>query len=267
MLSARIVLCVLLLATAFTGCAEPGAESVEPGAPPTTPTNPGSAARFQVTDLVILAPDGTVGPLHEDDANATIRYVIRHSADATGDETAFVNYVLNGRILDVTQLTLQPGESKQFERKVTDLRAGGTIRVEVRAGSSTAMANADVLAWPRAAQGTLALGPVTIRADYGLMETDGRVLVNLTIDHVGPAQEFRDFRVKMLCLSPQGEILSTKSVDLDTPTLGNMSSLDVVVDDCQHERYGLEFKARGDDDSDLVGRMLLVPAGWRPPAP
>lgn len=267
MVPTRILLSALLLATAFAGCAEPGAsESAQQGGPTPTPTLTGSNARFEVIDLVILGPDGEIGLLHEDDENATIRYIVRQPTDAPGRETAFVTYVLNGRIVDIAQLHLDPGDSKQYERTISDLRAIKTIGVEVRAAGSIAKASADILTWPRAAEGTLTLGPVTIRADYGLMETDGRVLVNLTIDHIGPEQKFGDFRVKMLCITPEGEIDATKSVDVAAPTLGNMSGVNVIVDNCAYAFYGLEFKARG-EEGDLVGRMLLVPAGWRPPTP
>lgn len=262
MRSAREPILALLLAATLAGCAASGANESRQSAPTTSAT--GGNAEFQITDLAIVGPHP--GALHEDDPNATIRYTIQQPTDAPGTQTAFVTFLLNGRILDVAQLKLAPGENKTVERLVTGLRDLPAIQAEVRAAGTTAKAHADILAWPRAAQSALAIGPLTVRADHGLLETDGRVLVNLTIDHPGPAQEIRDFRVKMLCITTEGAIAATKSVDIEPPTLGNMTGVDVLLSDCRHERYGLEFKAQS-DAGDLVGRLLLVPEGWRPASP
>ncbi|HVM46029.1 MAG TPA: hypothetical protein VM582_08855, partial [Candidatus Thermoplasmatota archaeon] len=233
--------------------------------PPATPT---STARFQVTQLVILRPDGTAGELHEDDGGAIVRYTIREADDAPRAETAFVSYLLNGRIVDIQQLKLEPGQERTFERKIGDLRDNRTIRVEVRAASSSMKAEAQVLDWPRAGRDSLTLGPLRIRADYGFMEQDGRVLVNFTLTNNGPEQELRDFRAKMLCVSPNGTVRQTNSVRIEPPTAGNSTGVDVLLDDCSGDdmRYGVEFKGRG-ADGDLVGRLLLVERGWRPAAP
>lgn len=262
MRSARDLFLALLLAVTLAGCAASGESESRQSAPTTSAT--GGNAHFQIADLAIVGP--RPGTLHEDDPNATIRYTIQQPTDAPGAQTAFVTFLLNGRILDVTQLKLAPGENKTYERLVTGLRDLQTVQAEVRAAGTIAKAHADILAWPRAAQGTLTLGPLTVRADHALLESDGRIHVNLTIDHPGPAQEIRDFRVKMLCITTQGTIAATKSVDVESPTLGNTTGVDVLVADCRHERYGLEFKARS-DAGDLMGRLLFVPEGWRPASP
>ena len=267
-----LLLGLLLAVSALAGCVG-GAPDESGGTPPTTPTGdgnttittpPASTARFQVANVSILAPDGTARTLYEDDDHATVRYVVRQPDDAPGAETAFVTYTMNGRIMDVQQLKLEPGEEKSFERTVSDLRTNKSFRVEVRAGSSSMSANTTVQPWPRAGEDELVLGPMAIRVPYGLMEQDGRVLVNLTLDHRGPEQAFRDFRVKTICLTTTNETQPTRSVDITPPTLGNSTGADVLLDHCPNGYYGLEFKAAG-ADGELLGRMLLVPDGWRPP--
>lgn len=260
---------LILLATALAGCASLG-DGVKTGGdilPPPTNTTGGNVttgAHFQVADLLILAPDGKARQLYEDDPKATVRYVIRQPSEAEATETAFVTYILNGRIVDVHQLKLAPGEEKAYERSVTGLRDNRTLQVEVRAGAASAKAEATVQAWPRAGEDELVLGPLGIRVPYGLVEQDGRVLVNLTLDHRGPEQTFRDFRMKGLCLAENGSITSTSTVRIQPPTLGNSTGVDVLMDNCRNGFYGLEFKATS-ADGELFGRLLLVPDGWRPP--
>lgn len=262
-------LAAVLLVAALAGCTKPeetarGDENTSTTPPPTGIAGP--AARFQVTSLEILHSDGRPGDLYEDDGTALVRYSVKQPDDASRAETAFVTYLLNGRIIDTQQLKLDPGQNKTFERKLGDVRDNRTIRVEVRAGSSSASVTANVKDWPRAGQGALAFGPLEIRADYGFMEQDGRTLINLTLKNVGPEQEIDDFRAKMLCVRTNGTIRSTNSVRLDAPTMGNSTGVDALIDSCGTEtHYGLEFKAKGANDTELIGRLLLVPVGWRPP--
>lgn len=257
-----LALCVALLAAAtLAGCTGRPDETVQAGGNvEPSPVGNGTAtpgARFEVAGLEILRADRTPGPLHEDD-HALIRYTIREPADAPKAETAFVTYLLDGRIIDTQQLKLEPGEERTIERTLLDLHALPTISVEVRAASSVQRASSQVLAWPRAGAESLFLGPLEIRADYGLMEKDGRVLVNLTIANGGPEQELRDLRAKMLCELPNGTIRATNSVRIEPPPEGTTTTLDVLLDDCgAHTRYGIELKAHV-ATGDIAGRLLLV---------
>lgn len=266
-----LALAMLLAAAALAGCTRAPEETrIDTNASVTPPTNGGSSAsgaRFVVSQLVILTLDGRPVQLHEDDGGALIRYTVREPDDAPRAETAFITYSLNGRIVDIQQLKLEPGEEKTFERRVGDLRENRTIKVEVRAAASVVKAEATVLDWPRAGDGALTLGPLQIRADYGFMEQDGRVLINFTLANEGPDVPIRDFRAKMLCALPNGTIRLTSSVRLDAPTAGNRTGVDALLDNCDTDTpYGVEFKARAGEE-DVVGRMLLVPVGWRPAPP
>lgn len=261
---------LVVLVSALAGCAGLG-DGVETSGdilPPTNSTG-GSvtpSAHFEIVDLRILAPNEKARQLYEDDAEAIVRYTVRQPADVEGAETAFVTYILNERIVDVLQLKLAPGEEKNYERRVTGLRDNRTLHVEVRAASASAKAEATVLDWPRAGQDELILGPLAIRVPYGLVEQDGRVLVNLSLDHRGPAQTFREFRMKGLCLGGDGSVNETASVRVEPPTLGNSSGVDVLLPNCPEAFYGLEFEATG-AEGEIFGRLLLVPEGWRPPQP
>ncbi|HUR67683.1 MAG TPA: hypothetical protein VM370_00425 [Candidatus Thermoplasmatota archaeon] len=264
-----LALTVLLLAGA-AGCTGKPAESTDPttNSTVTTPPPP-SNARFEIANISIAPTnDANRTTLYEDDAGATIRYTIRQPADA-GKESAFVTYLLNGRIVDVQQLTLESGKEKTYERTVGDLRTNRTIKVEVRAGPAVQRAEASVESWPRAGEDTLSLGPLRIRADYGLLEQDSHVLVNLSIDNVGPEEKLREFRVKMLCAGADGKIEGKTNVKLVPPTVNNSTGVDVTLDDCgdTSTRYGLEFKATGGDGKTILGRLLLVPDAWQPTPP
>jgi len=255
-----VLVALLALLPALAGCTGRGAEPMDPEVAPSV----SSSASFEVASITIRPENDTErGILYEDDGAAVVRYVVRQPASAPR-ETAFVSYLLNGRIVDVQQITLAPATERAFERRVEDLRGAVAIEVEVRAGSSTGRAEADVARWPRAGVGSLAFGPLTIRADYGLLEQDGRVLVNLTLVNDGPEQTFRDFRVKMLCVAANGTTAETRNVRVEPPTTGNASGVDVVLEDCKRERYGFEFKANTDDGSEIFSRLLLVPRDWTP---
>ena len=261
-------LAAVLLVAALAGCTKPEETADDDSnvsvTPPPTGSN-GPAARFKVTSLEILHADGRPGPLYEDDGPALVRYSVQQPEDAPRAETAFVTYKLNGRIIDTQQLKLEPGENKTFERKLGDVRDNRSIRVEVLAASSVATASATVKDWPRAGADKLVFGPLEIRADYGFMEQDGRTLINITFKNVGPEQELDDFRAKMLCIRANGTIRSTSSVDLDMPTVGNSTGVDALLDSCGTEtHYGLEFKATDATETEMIGRLLLVPVGWRP---
>lgn len=279
------LLAILVLVAGLAGCmGGGGSESSDPGngtqgngngnangsgtvaTPPTTTTN-GSRAHFRVSDIAILAPDGKARPLYEDDANATIRYTVLQPEDAPGPETAFVSFILNGKLVDAAQIRLEPGQERDYERLVEDVREMGTLRVEVRAGSSVMKNQTTIQEWPRAGTDSLRIGPLTVRADYGLLEQDGKVLVNLTLRNDG-TEEIDDFRVKMLCADASGEIQTTRSIDTPAPTPGNSTGVDVLVEDCGtgETRYGLEAKGK-DSTGQLWGRLLLVPEGWRPTDP
>lgn len=255
----------LVAALALAGCARPGESSENDtittatpvGTPPATTTITG---RFVVEDLTILAPDGKARQLYEEDRNATVRFTIASNGSG-GNETEFVSYVVNGRVVDVQQVKLAGGANKTFERKLTNLSVGNDARIEVRAGGGSSSAVVTVLEWPRT-DGTLALGPLKIRTNHGLQELGNRVLVNLTIENVGGANA-TGYRVKMLCADAAGRIATTTSVPFPVPTEGNSTGVDIYVDDCpEGTRYGLEFKADGEGGADLFGRILLVPRGW-----
>lgn len=259
-----LAIALLLLATSLTsGCARPGdAEAVGRiggGIPPSS-----SVARFEVVSLTILpASDPDRATLYEDDGGALVRYTVRQPADAERAETAFVTYLLEGRIMDAQQVKLAPGEERSFERRIAPFAGGQTLHVEVRVGGAIARAEAPVLAWPRARLDALLLGPVTIRADYGLLEQDGRVIANLSLALAADAPALRDFRVKMLCVDDEGEVDLTPSVRLPLPPPGEAGAQDVSVEACRATRYGLEFKMDA-PEGELVGRLLFVPRGWSP---
>lgn len=264
--TAVIAVAALALSAALAGCARDGGDETIGTDADLTPidTDP-SLAQFEVQDLQILAPDGTPRTLYEDDTHATVRWVVHQPASAPGVQTGFVSYSFEGRVLASEPLRLGPGEFKEFERRV-DLTDRDAFSVEVRAGAARVDASAEVLTWPRAGE-TLTLGPMRVGIDHGLKDAEGRVIVNISLDHTGPAEPVSELRVRMLCVDEKGEIVQTTTVRPPMPTHGNSTRVDVTVDDCVHQRYGLEVKLdRAGGADPYWGRILLVPHGWQPPA-
>lgn len=265
-----VTLAVVLLATTLAGCADRGASEnvgtgvqVSPSAG-TTPATGAPVAQFQVEGLAILAPDGSERELHEDDENATIRYTVRHAETATAGANAFVTFLLNGQVVDTENLRLEPGAAKSYERVVQNLRDHRVLKAEVRAGPSYAVAETPVLAWPRMGE-ELPLGPLVVRLDQALVTTaEGDAIANFSVHHAGPAEAIRNFRVKMICVDGQGDTYPTTSARAALPALGENVTVEVKLQDCAVNFYGLEFKADGDAGKTFFGRILLVPHDWRP---
>lgn len=256
----------LVGALALAGCARPGESSENDNVTTPTSTTPATTTpsashnvtgRFVVANLTILAPDGEARQLYEGDRNATVRFVIENPGQASDEE--FVSYVVDGRVVDVQQVKLAGGANKTFERKLQDLAVGKSTRIDVRAGAGSKSATVTVNEWPRT-DGTLTLGPMKIRTDHGLQQLGGRVLVNLSLENVG-GMNATNYRVKMLCADAAGNVQPMTSVPFEAPTAGNATGVDVQLDDCQTTRYGLEFKADG-EETEHWGRILLVPRGW-----
>lgn len=260
---------IALVATALAGCAgNAETENVGTGVQVSPSVgggggSGGSVAQFTVEGLVILAPDGVERELHEDDGNATVRYTVRHSDSAAAAANGFVSYTMNGEVLDAENLRLEPGASKSYERKVGNLRDLKVIKVEVRAGPSYAKAETPVLAWPRMGE-DLQFGPLVIRLDQALVSTPDEVVANISVNHAGPAEPIRDFRAKMICMDGQGDVYPTNSARAALPALGENVTVELRLQDCAVDFYGIEFKADGDGGKTYFGRILLVPDDWRP---
>lgn len=264
---------ILLFASVVAGCAErtPSEDvgtgvQVSPGATPTSAVT-GPQPGFVVEDLAIRAADGRERVLHEDDGNATIRYTVRLPADAPKAGNAFVTFLLNGQVLDAENLRLEPGGSKSYTRVVPSVRDFDSLKAEVRAGPSHAVAETPVLKWPRMGE-ELAFGPLVIRLDEAFVSTAPReVTVNVSVNHAGPAEPIRDFRVKMLCMDGQGDVYPTNSARATLPAFGENVTVAVKLQDCVVDYYGLEFKADGDAGKTFYGRILLVAKDWKPDRP
>lgn len=260
---------IAILASVFAGCAERGpSENVGTGVQVTpsvtNPTAPTPAPDFLVEGLAVRAPDGRERPLREDDGNATIRYTVRLPDTAARGGNAFVTFLLNGAVVDTENLRLEPGGEKSYERVVRNLRELKSVKVEVRAGSSNAVAESPVLVWPRMGE-TLVFGPLVIRLDQAPVSTpEKEVIVNVSVHHAGPAEAIRDFRVKMLCLDGEGDVYPTASARVTVPALGENVTVELRLKDCIIDFYGLEFKAEGEGGKEHFGRILLVPHDWKP---
>jgi hypothetical protein len=262
----RWTLLLLLVAPALlAGCMGPkAAEATPPSGNGTTPVFRGPAG-FQVEGPVILSLDGTARPLREDDG-ALIRYTLKQPAEAANASTALVSFLLNGKVEDVETVTLAPGQSRSWERKVETVRDLPEVRVEVRGGSALGKAAAPVQPWPRLGE-WLDMSPrVRVNVDsWSKDDASAQTVVRATV--MRGASPFQEFRAHLLCVDAKGGVKSEGVVRPELqPQPGTAEVLELRLPLCPGETYGVDFKADLPDGTFVYGRVLFVPKGWTPPA-
>jgi hypothetical protein len=159
-------------------------------------TNVSAGVAFLLQGPILRGADGKERDLfHEDDA-VTAHYEIGLTPSARTGATAFASFIVNGKVLDIQSVHLEPGEHRAFDPAL-DLGNGTAVRVEVKVGAADGKANATVARWPRPG-GTLALGNATAKLASWQNET-GRIYVELEIET--PADgSVGGLHVKLLCL-------------------------------------------------------------------
>lgn len=264
---------LLVVPLVLAGCTGPAkdAEATDAGVAPTAgvaaPPARGPAS-FRLEGPTVTPDDGRDRPLREDDG-AIIRYTLTQPAESGQAGTALVSFILNGEVRSVDGVTLAPGQSKAFERRVnaTELREMKDVRVEVRAGGAVGRAQAQPASWPRP-------GEWLVMGDHFRVNVDGwtqdalsaETLVRVTMSRGG--LEFHDFRSHLLCVGPDGAITS-EGVNRPAlqPTPGGVETFEMRLPACAGETYGVDFKADVNGrNGALYGRVLFVPKGWTPAA-
>lgn len=263
-----VLLSLMAAPALLAGCTGPeGAEATQPSQ--SLPVGEGSGTAFRgpagfvVEGLAVTPASGQERPLREDDA-ALVRYVIKQPADAANASTALVSFLLNGQVEDVQSVTLAPGQSRSFERRVDDVRNHTALKVEVRAGGSVAKAEAAVSAWPRMGEWVAFDDYFRVNVDgRALDETTGETVVRVTVTR--GTQPFQEFRAHLLCLDAQGAV---KSQGVSRPELqpqpGAAEVFELRFPSCAEATYGVDFKADVEGGKNVYGRVLFVPKGWKP---
>lgn len=259
-----------LLAAGCAGQAEEtgdgGVTTPPSGATTTTPPRAGNAAGFRVDDLRIAPVADANRTLHEDDA-ARISYTLVNPSSEGGASTFLVSYIYNGAVEDVTNLRLEPGASKSYERVIDDLRDLTRITVEVRAGSERGDTQADIAKWPRTGE-RVDLGPVVLTVNRWLKNaTDGWTDVNVTAERKAePMGNYSMLRARVLCADTAGKVTAHGEARPNVPEPGMSAMTDVHIPGCPETLYGVEFTGRDAEEKPLYVRILFVDAAWRPPA-
>lgn len=263
----------LLAGSVLAGCAgtgEGGGDESQIVPPPTTqqpPAQGGNGFRmtvggFEIDGPTILPLDGRNRTLREDDG-ARIAYTLRAPAEGKA-VSAFVTFALNGQIVDVQTVTLQPGDAKAFEKVLPAVRDLKEVRAEVRSGSAKVSAHSPVDPWPRTGE-TTAFGNVTVRVERWLKDpADGSTLVNVTIDNKDD-KGIAFLHARILCSDEKGNVTAEGFAEPALPTPGSAGMSDIRLPGCPHTLYGVEFKGKESDQTGVYGRILFVEAGWRPP--
>lgn len=257
------LLALLVVPALVAGCMGPNAaEATQPSG--VAPTFRGPAG-FQLEGPTILPLDGSERGLHEDDG-ALVRYTLRQPADAPNASTALVSYLVNGRVDDVETVTLAPGQSKSWERKVDSVRDLSEVRVEVRAGLANGKASAPVTPWPRPGEWTEYGTRFRVDVDsWTRDEAASETVVRATLMR-GPSP-FQEFRSHLLCVDAAGAVKSVGVVRPDLqPQPDNAQALEMRFPLCEADTYGVDFKADLPEGGVVYGRVLFVPKGWSPPA-
>lgn len=160
----RLVL-LLALGVLLAGCAGRTGENTVSASPPpsTTPTTPAgndSDAAFVLAGPTLrFAANGTgTTTFHEDD-DARAHYELSLTQGATRDATALAALVVEGKVVDVQTVHLQPGETRKFDAPLS-LRGLSAIHVQVKVGAAVGSVNATIVKWPRPNE-QLALGGST----------------------------------------------------------------------------------------------------------
>ncbi|HWH09336.1 MAG TPA: hypothetical protein VNX21_09055 [Candidatus Thermoplasmatota archaeon] len=260
----------LLLALLVAGCARPDesgdARANDGNATTTTPPPAGGrVAGFRIDGLSIAPAHGEDRPLHEDDA-AVIRYTLVNPASEGGPSDFLVSYLLNGEVQDIHTIRLAPGASKDFEFRLDDLRDLKPIKVEVRAGSEKASAEATVAEWPRT-RDRVDLGPMAVTVNRWLKNaTDGWTDVNVTVERKeGEAGTYSMLRARILCADARGNVTTAGEARPNVPEPGMAAMTDIHLPGCPETLYGVELSAKDAQDRDIYTHILFVERGWRPP--
>lgn len=229
----------------------------------------GSSA-FLVEDLRVEDQDGNQ-TLHEDD-RATVRYTLRHPGGSNDPLTRFVSLAIDGEVVKVDQVRLEPGATKEMEYDLGTLRDRESVVVEVRVAPARERMEATVETWPRTRE-NVEMGPVTLRVNRWLtdLEDGGSTIVNVTLsrqaESTGGAASpsFQRFRANILCADAEGVVSFEGEARPSLPEPGATGLQDIRLPGCDHTLYGVRFTGEVDGET-VERRVLFVEDGWRPPA-
>lgn len=255
-----LLLTLLLFAVGLAGCAgdQPQAALPPPGDGDVVELPSG----FAVEGLRILDQHDNE-TLHEDD-HARILYVLRHPGAPDEPLTRFVSLLLDGKVVWVENLRLEPGESREFEYDLGVLHGRSAITAEVRISPISEVLESTVLAWPRTAEDIEWEG-LTLRVDHWLDDAENdSTIVNMTLARPPEAPAFGALRAHILCLDEQGVVHAQGEVHPESPAPGELLTQDVVLPACEHSTYGVGFTFELDGQA-ILQRVLFVEHGWQPP--
>ena len=248
------ILACALSASLLAGCASPPSETQSPPpSPGNSSTNEGNAtydAAFLLEGPVLRDAQGRErDAFHEDDA-VTAHYVIALTPTARTGATAFASFLVNGKVVDIQSVHLEPGARKAFDPPI-DVRNATQVRVEVKVGAADGKANATVAKWPRVG-GTLDLGNATVKLSSWQNATD-RIHVELEVGTPVDGS-VAGLHVKLLCLNDKGAVTIRDDQAPDVaPGPGVAVPMDFPACD---EPYGLALSATEAGEG-ASGRILF----------
>ncbi|MEA3199526.1 MAG: hypothetical protein QOE90_954 [Thermoplasmata archaeon] len=231
----------LALGVLLAGCASRTGENTVSASPPAsttpaTPTGNASDAAFVLAGPTLrFAANGTETTTFHEDDDARAHYELSLTPGATRDATALAALVVEGKVVDVQTVHLQPGETRKFDEPLS-LGNLGTVHVQVKVGAAVGSVNATIVKWPRANE-QLALGGGTATLTAWSNDSAG---LHATLYVWTPADgSVGQVEVALLCPDAHGKLqaLGAQPATLE-PGAASASSLDFPACAAPH---GLAF--------------------------
>lgn len=265
----RSLLLALVLTLPLAGClgdgaqADPPKENVEPT--PTTPTSTPPSDAFLVEELRVAPQDDGVRPLREDD-EIFVRFTLRHPGTPDEAVTRFVTIAVDREVVDVQQIRLEPGATRDIEVPLGFARGRESVQAEVRIAPTVARVEVDVTPWPRTGE-NVEVGSLTFRVDRWLRDDEtGGTRVNLTVKRsADPDTHLSDRWARLLCADEHGRVSLHGEVRILLPGPGEQGTQDLNLPGCEHTIYGVHLEGQ-EGGEPLSDRILFVKRAWMPPA-
>jgi predicted component of type VI protein secretion system len=261
----RVSATLLLLALLLAGCASHTSENVPgnatttpPGGTPvsTTPTPSANAtngtgeAAFVLAGPTLRFPNGTTSTVFHEDDDVVAHYELSLTPNAPSDHTALAALLVNGNVIDVETVHLQPGQTKAFDAPVS-LANATRLLVQVNVGAARGETNATIVRWPRLSQ-TFPLGAASVTMTHEANASDG---VHVRLSIWTPADgNVTALRVALLCPDARGHL--TAQGDQQAPLTPGVAVDDGLDFAPCNAPYGLALVAT-DALGDHAGRVLF----------
>jgi hypothetical protein len=257
-MGSRLAFLLLLGSLLLAGCAShpsqstAGTSTPTPNANDTVPptANATGGAAFVLAGPILRFANGTgTTTFHEDDA-IVAHYELSLTPTSPRDGTALSALLVNGKVVSIETVNLQPGQTKAFDPAVS-LANATKLDVVVKVGAARGEANASVVRWPRLHQ-AFPLGGANLDLTGWTATADGG---HADLSAWTPADgSVTGIKVALLCRGADGK-LGPQDEQAATLLAGGAETSSLDFGACASP-YGLAVTAT-DADGAHAGRILF----------